>query len=80
MAHFAQGESFGAMVPGWVPFRLGLVYVTGLLEIVLAFLLLVPRTRNQAGVLTAIYLVAIFPANIYAAIVGVPAPGQEDVN
>ncbi|WP_226657107.1 DoxX family protein [Guptibacillus hwajinpoensis] len=80
IAHFVQGEGFAAMIPEWVPFRLGVIYVTGVLEIVLAILLLVPSTRKQARFWTAVYLILIFPANIYAAIAGVPAPGQEEAN
>lgn len=80
IAHFAQGEGFAAMLPLWIPFRLELVYVTGLLEIILAILLLWPSTRKQAMFWTIVYLIVIFPANIYAAIAGVPAPGQEEAN
>ncbi|QHA92474.1 DoxX family protein [Bacillus sp. N1-1] len=80
IAHFVQGEGFAAMIPEWVPFRLGLIYVTGVLEIVLAVLLLIPYTRKQARFWTAVYLIVIFPANIYAAIAGIPAPGQEEAN
>jgi uncharacterized membrane protein len=80
IAHFVQGEGFAAMIPEWVPFRLSLIYVTGVLEIVLAVLLLIPSTRKQARFWTAVYLIVIFPANIYAAIAGIPAPGQEEAN
>ncbi|WP_377887585.1 DoxX family protein [Alkalihalobacillus sp. R86527] len=79
-AHFAQGDGFAAMLPEWVPFRLALIYATGIIEILLAVLLLVPATRKLARFWTAVYLVVIFPANIYAAIAGIPAPGQEEVN
>ena len=80
IAHFVQGEGFAAMLPDWVPFRLGLIYITGLLEIALAVLLLFPGTRKQARFWTVIYLIVIFPANVYAAIAGIPAPGQEEAN
>lgn len=80
VAHFMQGEGFATMLPEWVPFRLGIIYATGILEILLAILLLVPATRKQARFWTAVYLIAIFPANIYAAIAGIPAPGQEEAN
>ncbi|WP_273833017.1 DoxX family protein [Guptibacillus sedimenti] len=80
IAHFIQGEGFASMIPEWVPFRLGMIYVTGIMEIVLAILLLIPSTRKQARFWTAVYLVVIFPANIYAAIAGIPAPGQEEAN
>ncbi|WP_319418039.1 DoxX family protein [Virgibacillus necropolis] len=62
------------MFPEFVPFKRSIVFASGLVEWLLAILLLIPKTRNKAGRYTAIYLVIIFPANIYAAIYGIPAP------
>ncbi|MCD5325787.1 DoxX family protein [Pontibacillus sp. HN14] len=78
--HFTQVEGFAAMIPDVIPFRNLIVYVTGVIEWILAILLLIPSTRRQAGIWTAVYLVLIFPANIYAAIAGIPAPGSEEAN
>lgn len=44
-----------------------LVAATGLCEIAGGIGLLVPATRTIAGVLLAVFLVAVFPANAYAA-------------
>ncbi|WP_020620276.1 DoxX family protein [Paenibacillus daejeonensis] len=78
--HFREAEGFAAMLPDFVPLRLELVYATGILELILAILLLIPATRRRAGNWTAIYLVLIFPANIYAAFYGIPAPGQTETS
>lgn len=78
--HFREADGFAAMLPDFVPLRLQIVYATGILELILAILLLLPRTRRRAGIWTAIYLVLIFPANIYAAIYGIPAPGQDETS
>lgn len=74
MSHFMLADGFANMFPEVVPFKKSIVYASGLIEWLLAILLLIPKTRSTAGVYTAIYLVVIFPANIYAAIYGIPAP------
>ena len=76
--HFAEPHGFANMLPEWVPFRMPLVYLTGILEFLLAALLLLPAVRRLAGTAAAWYLVLIFPANLYAAWAGIPAPGLED--
>ncbi|MBD2843719.1 hypothetical protein IDH44_00830 [Paenibacillus sp. IB182496] len=78
--HFREAEGFAAMLPSFVPWRLEIVYVTGGVELLLAVLIQLPAFRRRAGNWTAIYLILIFPANIYAAIAGVPAPGQEETS
>ncbi|GBF75781.1 hypothetical protein PA598K_04213 [Paenibacillus sp. 598K] len=78
--HFREADGFAAMLPDFVPLRLQIVYATGILELILAILLLLPQTRRRAGIWTAIYLVLIFPANIYAAMYGIPAPGQDETS
>jgi uncharacterized membrane protein len=64
IAHFADPEPFVRIVPKALPSPLGLVYVSGLFEILGGAGLLVERTRRFAGLgLIALYL-AVFPANI----------------
>ncbi|MFS0838499.1 hypothetical protein [Paenibacillus sp. 1P03SA] len=74
--HFKEADGFARMLPGFVPLRIPLIYATGILELVLAVLLLVPSMRRKAGVIIAVYLVLVFPANIYAALYNIPAPSQ----
>ena len=78
MYHFAEPHGFANMLPEWVPFRVPLVHLTGILEFLLAALLLLPAERRLTGTVTAWYLVLIFPANLYAAWKGIPAPGMEE--
>ncbi|WP_173105185.1 DoxX family protein [Bacillus sp. KH172YL63] len=80
VSHFIEAQGFAKMIPPFIPLKEELVYITGIIEFLLAFLLLIPKTREKAGIITAIYLVLIFPANIYAAMKGIPAPGQEETN
>lgn len=53
-----------------------IVFLSGVAELALAFLLLVPRTRRVGGRLTALFLIAVFPANIQMALDGPEAGGN----
>ncbi|WP_407408671.1 hypothetical protein [Peribacillus sp.] len=75
--HFTEAEGFAAMLPEFIPWRTMIIYLTGVLEWILAILLFIPSLRRKTGVVIAWYLVLIFPANIYAAFASIPAPGFE---
>jgi uncharacterized membrane protein len=51
----------------WVPARVGIIYVTGALELAGAVGLLVPRVSRLAGLSLIAFLVLVLPANVYAA-------------
>ncbi|TGB01920.1 DoxX family protein [Halobacillus salinus] len=80
VTHFIYDHGFAAMLPGWVPLKLEIVYVSGIVEWLLALLLIFPQTRRAAGIATAIFLVLVVPANFYAAIYNIPAPWSEESN
>jgi uncharacterized membrane protein len=63
----AKRADLVAMVPPVFPSPEVLVTLTGLLELLGAVGLLVPRTTRLAAVLLAVLFVALFPANVYAA-------------
>jgi uncharacterized membrane protein len=67
IGHFVKTAGMVEMLPPFVPARQTLVLSTGVLEILLAATLLVPRFRRAAGICCLCVLVAFFPANIYAA-------------
>ena len=75
--HVIEPGGFARMMPGW-PFPYVMVYVTACLEWLLAVLLLLPNSRIAAAKFIAVYLVLIFPANLFAAREGIPFPGQEN--
>ena len=76
-AHFTSlKEDLIKMVPEQFPFPRQIVFVTGILEILGAIGLLIPQVRTAAGICLAILFVAMFPANIKAAIKKVPLRGQ----
>lgn len=66
--HFARPRPFERIVPRRLPRRRGLVYASGGLELVCAAGLLHPGSRPVAGRLSAVLLVAVFPANVQMAL------------
>jgi len=68
LSHFYKQDELVLMLPGFVPFPNTVVFMTGIIEIILAIGLVFSSTRRLAGILLAIYLVAIFPANVYKAL------------
>ena len=77
LGHFATTGDMAAMLPPWVPNRVAIVYVTGLLEMAGAVGLLVPRVSRLAGMCLLLFLIAVFPANVYAAFARAPMGGHE---
>lgn len=76
IGHFTQTEPMSQMLPSWVPARVLLVYLTGILELAIAAGFLIPRLRRVTGWMAAIMLILFLPANIYAAINQVPMGGH----
>ena len=75
-AHFnSMRADLVAMVPPAVPNPEFMVTLTGVCEILGAIGLLVLRTRRSAAIALILFLVAILPANIYAALSGVTIRG-----
>jgi uncharacterized membrane protein len=65
--HFINHDFYLKMMPSYLPAHLFLVYLSGVFEIALGVLLLIPKfTRLAAWGLIAL-LVAVFPANVYMA-------------
>ena len=57
-----------AMLPPAVPYRVELIYLTGVLEFLGALGVWVPSLRRLTGICLILMLVGILPANIYSAI------------
>ena len=62
--HLVRPQVFETIVPRQLPAPRGLVYASGVAELVCAAGLLHPRTRKAAGWASAALLVAVFPANL----------------
>jgi len=68
VGHFRNEEFFLKIMPDYIPVTLHLpaVYVSGVAEVLLGVMLLVPKTTRLAGWGIIALLIAVFPANIYA--------------
>lgn len=66
--HFTDTPFFVGIMPPFIPWKLELVYISGVLEIVLGALLLIPRFTRLAAWGMVVMMVVIFPANIHMAI------------
>jgi uncharacterized membrane protein len=77
IAHFNKMKhDLARMVPAMFPRPLLLVYFTGLLEFMGAVGLLLPRFRSVTGICLIVLLIAIFPANVSAAMKGTTLAGK----
>lgn len=62
--HFVIPRSYAGIMPPWIPSPTGMVYLSGILEILGGIGVLVPPTRRIAGAGLIALLVAVFPANV----------------
>jgi uncharacterized membrane protein len=68
IGHFIKTEEMAAMLPPSVPYRVGLIYVTGICELLGAVGVWIPRLTRLTGFLLILMLIGVLPANIYSAI------------
>lgn len=68
VGHFRDPEFFLKIMPDYIPASLHApaVYVSGVFEILLGIMLLIPRSTRLAAWGLIALLIAVFPANIYA--------------
>lgn len=76
IGHFVAHDSFLQQTPRWLPARSPVIWGTGVLEIGLGLgLVVLPQHRRKVGWALAVFLVAVFPGNIYQAVAGTDAFG-----
>lgn len=68
IGHFISTEAMAAMIPSSIPNRIELIYITGVLELLGAIGVWIPRLMRVTGLLLILMLIGILPANIYSAI------------
>ncbi|WP_119080161.1 DoxX family protein [Chitinophaga alhagiae] len=68
LGHFLYPAGMEMMMPSFIPFKKGLVFITGLLEIAGGIGLLFQHYRRTAALLLIIFFILVLPANIYAAL------------
>jgi uncharacterized membrane protein len=67
IGHFVAPRFYLAIMPPALPWPLALIYVSGVAEILGGLGVLIPTTRKLAGWGLILLLIAVFPANLYAA-------------
>lgn len=73
--HLLTPERYLAMIEGWLPWPEAIVAVTGLCEIAGGLGLLLPGLQRWAGLMLAVYFIAVFPANVHNALYGLNVQG-----
>ena len=68
LGHFMFAEGMAQMLPDFVPQRKLMVWISGILEILLGIGLLIPQLSKKVGVGLILFLIAVLPANVYAAL------------
>lgn len=63
--HFANHKFYVSIMPPYLPFHAALVSLSGVAEIALGILLLIPRFSRLAAWGLIALLVAVFPANLH---------------
>ncbi len=66
--HFLKPKFYVQIMPPYLPWHLGLVYVSGVFEIALGVMLLIPRTQPLAAWGLIALLIVVFPANLHMAV------------
>ena len=66
--HIINPNWFVRIIPPILPFKIAIVYISGIFEIILGSLLIFPKTRCIAGWGLIILLLVVYPANIYVAL------------
>lgn len=65
MMHFLYPAFFLKIMPPYLPWHEVLVFASGVCEVLLGVLLLVPQTSRLAALGIVALLIAVFPANLY---------------
>ena len=63
--HFTNPNYFLAIMPPYIPYHKFMVYLSGLLEILFALMMIFKKTRFYGCWGIIFLLIAVFPANIY---------------
>jgi uncharacterized membrane protein len=67
ISHFVMPEELAQLLPAFIPLRMELIAVTGVLEILGAIGLVIPPLTRLASIALILFLLGVLPANIYGA-------------
>jgi uncharacterized membrane protein len=78
VAHLMDPFAFVNAIPLFVPYKLEIIYFTGVLEMILAVGLLWKKTRSPSALLTAGYFLFLLPIHLYVSLNVIPMFGYSD--
>ncbi|SMC86763.1 DoxX family protein [Pedobacter africanus] len=68
LGHFMFARGMSMMVPDFIPFKIELVYLTGVIEVAAAIGLQLPKLRLLTAWLLILFFILILPSNAKAAL------------
>jgi uncharacterized membrane protein len=68
IGHFIKTSEMTAMLPPSIPYRVELIYITGVLEFLGAIAVWIPGLKKLTGVCLILLLIGVLPSNVYSAI------------
>lgn len=74
--HFISPETYRPLMPDYLPWHLGLIYLSGAAEVLGGIGISFPKWRHRAGWGLIALLVAVFPANIHMLVNHLPLGGK----
>jgi uncharacterized membrane protein len=77
MGHFFRPNEMSAMLPTFIPYRVQIIYLTGIFELLGAIGVWIPRLMKLTGFCLILMLISVFPANVYSALSRVDFGGHE---
>lgn len=77
IGHFIRTAALVSMLPASIPYRVELVYLTGIFELLGAIAIWIRPMRKLAGVCLIVMLIGFLPANVYGAFQRIDFGGHE---
>ena len=77
--HFISPDVYLEMMPSWLPLHGPAVFWSGVAEVAGGLMLFFDRTARAGGIFLILVLIAVFPANINAAIDPESVPPFDDI-
>lgn len=77
-AHFSKTAEMVQSMPDFLPYKIQLVYFTGIIEIVAAIGLLINKTAKITSIVLIVFFITILPANVIGSLKEVKLGGMEN--
>jgi uncharacterized membrane protein len=76
--HLMDPFSFVNSIPPFIPYKLEIIFITGVLEIITALGLMIKRLRPFFAKLAAVYFILLIPIHIYVSFYSISMFGVSD--